>query len=70
MMVTCRDLYPEFDWRETTGPYWMDKLTGTDRARLRSTPVRRRRDRRGWKRDLAGFRRLRSRHLLYPGGRS
>ena len=71
MMVTCRDLYPEFDWREATGPYWMDKLTGTDRARLAIDAgadvdeiVA------GWQDDLADFRRLRSRHLLYPGGRS
>lgn len=71
MMTTCRDLYPEFGWRETTGPYWMDKLTGTDRARLAidagATPAE---VAAGWQQDLAGFRRVREQHLLYPGRRS
>lgn len=68
MMTTCRDLYPEFAWREAAAPYWMDKLTGTDRARLAidagaspSEVVG------GWQGDLAEFRRVREQHLLYPG---
>ena len=71
MMTTCRDLYDEFGWRETTGPYWMDKLTGTDRARLAidagagpAEVVA------GWQQDLADFREVRAEHLLYRGRRS
>lgn len=71
MMTTCRDLYPEFDWRESTGPYWMDKLTGTDKARLAidadASPAE---VVAGWQQDLAEFRAVREQYLLYPGRRS
>ena len=70
MMTTCRDLYSEFAWRETQGPYWMDKLTGTDRARLAidagASPAE---VVAGWQQDLTEFRAVREQHLLYPGRR-
>jgi uncharacterized protein YbbC (DUF1343 family) len=71
MMTTCRDLYPDdFAWRETRAPYWMDKLTGTDRARLAidagASPAE---VVAGWQQDLAEFREVRAEHLLYPGRR-
>jgi uncharacterized protein YbbC (DUF1343 family) len=72
MIVTGRRLYPEdWAWRESAAPYWIDKLSGDERVRLaidggadvdEVVAV--------WQEDLAGFREVRERHLLYPGGRS
>jgi len=67
MMVTARDLYDQFAWRESAAPYWIDRLTGTDRVRHAidggadvAEVVA------GWQADLAAFRAVRDRHLLYP----
>jgi uncharacterized protein YbbC (DUF1343 family) len=72
MIVTARDLYDEFAWRESAPPpYWIDNLSGNEDVRLaidagagfeEVTAV--------WRDELREFRRLRERHLLYPGRRS
>ena len=73
MIVTGRRLYAgSWDWRTESGGrysgYWMDKLTGNSDVRLAID--------RGadtdeviavWQQDLAKFRRVRERYLLYPG---
>ena len=72
MIVTGRRLYPDdWAWRESAAPYWIDRLSGNEQVRLaiddgadtdEVVAV--------WRADLADFRALRARHLLYPGGRS
>ena len=67
MIVTARRMYPEhFAWRESAPPYWIDKLTGSDRVRKAIDAGR---DTAavvtGWRADLAAFRALRARHLRY-----
>jgi uncharacterized protein YbbC (DUF1343 family) len=63
-----KQLYPDqFAWRETTEPYWIDKLTGTDRVRKQlDVGVPAEKIAAQWKEGLASFRRLRSKYLLYP----
>ncbi len=34
MIVTARDLYDEFAWRESQPPYWIDRLSGNEQVRL------------------------------------
>ena len=68
MIVTARRLYPRaFAWRESTPPFWIDKLTGSARVR---TAVDAGADTdavvAGWQRELEVFRRTRERYLLYP----
>ncbi len=71
ILVTLRQLYPDqFRWRFDTGdprPYWIDKLTGSSRLRTQidadagvDDVVR------GWRDELAAFRAIRARYLLYP----
>jgi uncharacterized protein YbbC (DUF1343 family) len=72
MIVTGRQLYPDdWAWRESAPPYWIDRLSGNEQVRLaidggadvdEVVAV--------WADELAAFRRLRARHLLYPGRRS
>ena len=72
MIVTARDLYDDFAWRETAPPpYWIDNLSGNERVRLAIdagagvddvVAV--------WRDELAEFRAVRAEYLLYPGGRS
>ncbi|MBO0846630.1 MAG: DUF1343 domain-containing protein, partial [Nocardioides sp.] len=72
MIVTARALYPgDFAWRETTAPFWIDQLTGSDQVRRAidggadaDAVVA------GWQDELAGFRAVRERYLLYPGRRT
>ncbi len=69
MIVTGKRLYPDsWAWRESRAPYWIDRLSGDERVRLAID--------RGasvdevvsvWQQDLAEFRAIRARHLLYPG---
>jgi uncharacterized protein YbbC (DUF1343 family) len=67
MIVTARRLYKsDFAWRESAKPYWIDTLTGSDQVRLAidagadtSAVVA------GWQGDLARFRAVRGRYLLY-----
>jgi uncharacterized protein YbbC (DUF1343 family) len=70
MIVTARRLYrADFAWRESAPPYWIDKLTGSARVR-QAIDAGASADEvvAGWQRELDDFRRLRSRHLLYPAG--
>lgn len=72
MIVTGKRLYPaDWAWRETRAPYWIDRLSGDEQVRLAID--------RGahtdevvavWQGELAEFRALRARHLLYPGSPS
>jgi uncharacterized protein YbbC (DUF1343 family) len=71
MIVTGRRLYPaDWAWRETAPPYWIDRLSGNEQVRLaidagadvdEMLAV--------WRADLAKFRAIRARYLLYPGTR-
>ncbi|MGH1564584.1 exo-beta-N-acetylmuramidase NamZ family protein [Mumia sp. DW29H23] len=74
MIVTQRQEFPEYRWRsQDVTSFWLDKLTGTDRARLVIDAggdvdeiVA------GWQEDLAEFRRKRKQYLIYHhvrGGR-
>jgi uncharacterized protein YbbC (DUF1343 family) len=68
MIVTARRLHPgEFGWRESSPPYWIDTLTGSDRMR-RAVDAGAGTDEvvAGWQAELEEFQRLRARHLLYP----
>ena len=72
MIVTARDLYPDdFAWRETASPFWIDRLTGSDQVR-RAIDAGADADEvvAGWQDELAAFRAVRERYLLYPGRRS
>jgi uncharacterized protein YbbC (DUF1343 family) len=67
MIITARRLYPDtFAWRESTAPYWIDKLTGSDQVR---TAIEAGQDAdqvmAGWRAELARFRARRARYLLY-----
>ncbi|MDA8352124.1 MAG: DUF1343 domain-containing protein [Firmicutes bacterium] len=61
-------LYPdEFQWRETEEPFWIDKLTGSDRVRKQideGVPAREIVE--SWQQELADFQKLRSHYLIYP----
>jgi uncharacterized protein YbbC (DUF1343 family) len=68
MLVTARRMYPgEFGWRESSPPYWIDMLTGSDRLR-RAVDAGAGTDEvlATWRAGLEEFRRVRARHLLYP----
>jgi uncharacterized protein YbbC (DUF1343 family) len=72
MLVTARRLYPSrFAWRESTAPFWIDLLTGSDQVR-RAVDAGAGTDEivAGWQSELAGFRATRGRYLLYPTGSS
>ncbi|HEX6471166.1 MAG TPA: DUF1343 domain-containing protein [Streptosporangiaceae bacterium] len=67
MIVTARRLYPAgFAWRESAPPYWIDKLTGSDRVRI-AIDAGKDADEvvAGWRAELARFRATRDRYLLY-----
>lgn len=67
MIVTARRLYPkDFAWRENKAPYWIDLLTGSDQVRL-AIDAGRSTDQvvAGWQGELARFRAVRARYLLY-----
>jgi uncharacterized protein YbbC (DUF1343 family) len=71
MIVTARALYPDdFAWRETAAPFWIDQLTGSDQVR-RAIDGGADADEvvAGWQHELAAFRAVRERYLLYPGRR-
>ena len=66
MIVTAKQLYPDFAWRESAPPYWIDKLTGSDLVRKGvdggcddGQIVA------SWQGELARFRPERARYLLY-----
>jgi uncharacterized protein YbbC (DUF1343 family) len=69
MIVTAKRVAPEFAWRESQAPYWIDRLSGSEQVRLDidagagvDEVVA------GWQDDLRAFRRVRERHLLYRTG--
>ncbi|MBA4495808.1 exo-beta-N-acetylmuramidase NamZ domain-containing protein [Paenactinomyces guangxiensis] len=63
-----KKLYPDkFAWRESKEPYWMDKLTGTDRVRKQiDQGLSAKEIVRGWSQELKEFLALRKKYLLYP----
>jgi len=64
MLVTAKQLYPSgFAWRSDN---WIDKLTGSDQVRT-SVDAGNSTDAivAGWQAELAGFRRLREKYLIY-----
>jgi uncharacterized protein YbbC (DUF1343 family) len=64
MLVTAKQLYPDgFGWREDL---WIDKLTGSDQVRT-DIDAGKSTDQvvAGWQADLAKFRALRERYLIY-----
>ncbi|MCW2948848.1 MAG: hypothetical protein JWR24_5565 [Actinoallomurus sp.] len=67
MIVTARKMYPkDFAWRESTPPYWIDKLTGSDLVR-KGVDGGSTTDQivASWQGELARFRAKRARYLLY-----
>jgi uncharacterized protein YbbC (DUF1343 family) len=68
MIIVARQEFPQYKWRSQDGPtsFWLDKLTGTDRARLAidaGADIDEVVD--GWQSDLAEFRSLRKKYLIY-----
>ncbi|HEX6149179.1 exo-beta-N-acetylmuramidase NamZ family protein [Nocardioides sp.] len=68
MIITAKQIAPEFAWRESQAPFWMDRLTGSEQVRLDidagagvDEVVA------GWQEDLQAFRRVREAHLRYRG---
>lgn len=68
MIIVARQEFPQYQWRSQDGPtsFWLDKLTGTDRARLAidagadiDEVIA------GWQDDLAEFRETREKYLIY-----
>lgn len=68
MIITAKKLYPnDFAWREQKSPYWIDRLSGSERVRTAidggasvDEVVN------GWRDELAEFRAVREQYLLYP----
>ena len=68
MIITAKRAYPDkFAWRESTSPYWIDRLTGSEQVRLAvdggadvDEVVA------GWQSELHEFRETRKQYLLYP----
>ncbi|QZY29249.1 exo-beta-N-acetylmuramidase NamZ family protein [Nocardioides coralli] len=69
MIISAKRVAPEFAWRESKAPYWIDRLTGTDQVR-RDIDAGAGVDDvvAGWQQDLRSFRRLRAQHLIYRSG--
>ena len=69
MIVTAKQVAPEFAWRESQAPFWIDRLSGSEQVRhdidagadVDEVVA-------GWQADLRAFRRVRDRHLLYRTG--
>ena len=68
MIVTARRLYrSRFAWRETTAPFWIDLLTGSDQVRRAvDAGAGAHEVVAGWRSELSDFRATRDRYLLYP----
>jgi uncharacterized protein YbbC (DUF1343 family) len=67
MLVTAKQVYPaDFAWRPDN---WIDKLTGSDYVRT-SVDAGKSTDTivAGWQSELAAFRRLREKYLIYRDG--
>jgi uncharacterized protein YbbC (DUF1343 family) len=63
-----KKLYPsQFAWRESGEPYWMDKMTGTEKVRQQIDQGKSAREIvRSWAAELNTFKKLRGKYLLYP----
>jgi uncharacterized protein YbbC (DUF1343 family) len=69
MIISAKRVAPEFAWRDSGPPYWIDRLTGSEQVRhdidagadVDDVVA-------GWQQDLVAFREVRSHHLLYPAG--
>jgi uncharacterized protein YbbC (DUF1343 family) len=70
MLITLKQIYPDFAWRYDTGdpidPYWIDKLAGTDQVRL-DIDAGKSLDAvvAGWQAGLQAFRSTRAKYLIY-----
>ncbi|GAB2749290.1 exo-beta-N-acetylmuramidase NamZ domain-containing protein [Streptomyces bullii] len=63
LLVTARRVWPGFAWRSD---HWIDKLTGSARVRtMIDTGASTDEVVAGWREELAAFRRVRERYLLY-----
>jgi uncharacterized protein YbbC (DUF1343 family) len=67
VIATVKRLYPaDFAWRESTAPFWIDTLSGSDRLRHQLDAGASLDDIvAGWQPELAAFTARRARHLLY-----
>ncbi|MGH8822966.1 MAG: exo-beta-N-acetylmuramidase NamZ family protein [Jiangellaceae bacterium] len=68
MIIAARQEFPQYRWRSQDGPtsFWLDKLTGSDRARLAidaGADIDEVVD--GWQDELAEFRKVREKYLIY-----
>jgi uncharacterized protein YbbC (DUF1343 family) len=63
-----KKLYPsQFAWRESGEPYWMDKMTGTEKVRQQIDQGKSAREIvHSWAAELNKFKELREKYLLYP----
>lgn len=74
MLVEAKRLYPEFAWRKDSWdkerPYWIDKLTGSERLRTMIDGGASAEEVVGaWQAELRKFRAQRNKYLIYPGKR-
>jgi uncharacterized protein YbbC (DUF1343 family) len=72
MLVAAKALYPDFAWRydsyDPARPYWIDKLTGSQRLRTQiSAGAPADEVVSSWRDELAAFDARRRRYLLYRG---
>ena len=71
MLVAAKALYPEFAWRydsyDPARPYWIDKLTGSQRLRTQISAGAPADEVVGaWREELAAFDARRQQYLIYP----
>lgn len=66
MIITQRELFPKYDWREDDDLPWIDKLTGSTQVR-KDIEAGASVDEvmAGWKDELTDFRKIRQDYLLY-----
>jgi uncharacterized protein YbbC (DUF1343 family) len=66
MIITVKQVAPEFAWRETQPPFWIDRLTGSEQVR-RDIDAGADVDEvvAGWRDELRAFQRVREGHLRY-----
>ncbi|MFC7443349.1 exo-beta-N-acetylmuramidase NamZ domain-containing protein [Laceyella putida] len=64
-----KKLYPnQFAWRESGEPYWMDKMTGSEKVRQQIDQGKSAKEIvHTWTEELNSFKELREKYLLYPG---
>ena len=72
MLVAAKALYGDFAWRydsyDPQRPYWIDKLTGSQRLRTQiSAGASADEVEAAWREELAAFDARRRQYLIYPG---